>query len=152
LSVAAAGSILPLPRMQPPRTTVTRLLREWSAGRREALDELFPLLYGELQRLAARQPRREYCPRSLQTTELLNDAGPEFDRAIALQRTARWRPSGVQTAWSPEPPGRGARRGEAALGPGPLSMEVNTPVGWFPLPVLWQNAVLETDGNWPSGK
>jgi RNA polymerase sigma factor (TIGR02999 family) len=59
--------------MEPPRTAITRLLREWSAGRREALDELFPLLYGELRRLAASYLRREHGPRSLQATALVNE-------------------------------------------------------------------------------
>ncbi len=59
--------------MEPPRTTVTRLLREWSDGRREALDELFPLLYGELRRLAASHLRREHVPQSLQATALVNE-------------------------------------------------------------------------------
>lgn len=59
--------------MEPPRTAVTRLLREWSAGRREALDELFPLLYAELRRLAAAHLRRERGSRSLQPTALVNE-------------------------------------------------------------------------------
>ena len=59
--------------MEPPRSAVTRLLREWSDGRREALDELFPLLYGELRRLAASHLRREHGPQSLQATALVNE-------------------------------------------------------------------------------
>ena len=34
--------------------TLTQLLVEWSNGNREALDELFPLVYQELHRLAHR--------------------------------------------------------------------------------------------------
>jgi RNA polymerase sigma factor (TIGR02999 family) len=59
--------------MEPPRTAVTRLLGEWSAGRREALDELFPLLYRELRRLAASHLRRERGPRSVQTSDLVHE-------------------------------------------------------------------------------
>jgi len=59
--------------MEPPQTAVTRLLREWSGGRREAIDELFPLLYAELRRLAASRLRREHGPRSLQATALVNE-------------------------------------------------------------------------------
>lgn len=58
----------------PTRTEVTDLLQQWSDGRREALDELFPLLYRELRGLAAAQLRREFGRRSLQPTELVNEA------------------------------------------------------------------------------
>lgn len=58
----------------PARTEVTELLQQWSDGRREALDELFPLLYRELHNLAAAQLRREFGRRSLQATELVNEA------------------------------------------------------------------------------
>ena len=33
--------------------TVTLLLRDWRAGDRAALDELMPIIYSELHRLAA---------------------------------------------------------------------------------------------------
>src|SRR5689334_25205474 len=38
---------------------VTRLLMSWSDGRRSALDEMMPLLYSELRRLAAGYLRHE---------------------------------------------------------------------------------------------
>ncbi len=60
--------------MQPPPSSVTRLLHEWSAGRRGALDELFPLLYDELRRLAAQHLRRERPGHTLQATALVNEA------------------------------------------------------------------------------
>ena len=53
---------------------ITRLLVEWSNGNRAALDELYPLVYEELRRLARRQMRRERAGHTLQTTALVNDA------------------------------------------------------------------------------
>ena len=53
---------------------ITRLLREWSDGRRSAFDELMPLVYGELHRQAARYLRNERCCETLQTTALIHDA------------------------------------------------------------------------------
>lgn len=60
--------------MGDPRGAVTRLLQEWSAGRRGALDEILPLVYGELRRLAARYMRRERPGHTLQTTALVHEA------------------------------------------------------------------------------
>jgi RNA polymerase sigma-70 factor (ECF subfamily) len=53
---------------------VTALLRAWSKGDRSALDELIPLVYGELHRLAHHYMRCEGGPRLLQTTALVNEA------------------------------------------------------------------------------
>ena len=53
---------------------VTRLLRDWSDGRREALDELLPLVYEELRRLAHSYLTRERPDHTLQTTALVHEA------------------------------------------------------------------------------
>jgi len=55
------------------RGEATRLLQEWSAGRRGALDEMVPLVYGELRRLAARCMRQERPGHTLQTTALVHE-------------------------------------------------------------------------------
>ena len=60
--------------MAVPAPPLTRLLQEWSAGRREALDQIFPLVYDELRRLAAQHLRRERRPAPLQTTALVHEA------------------------------------------------------------------------------
>jgi RNA polymerase sigma-70 factor, ECF subfamily len=60
--------------MAPPPSDVTRLLQEWSAGRREAFDQLFSVLYDELRRLAAFQLRRERPDHTLRATALVNEA------------------------------------------------------------------------------
>src|SRR4026209_42440 len=53
---------------------ITQLLREWSEGDREALEQLLPLVYEELHSQAARYRRRERPDHTLQTTALINEA------------------------------------------------------------------------------
>jgi RNA polymerase sigma-70 factor, ECF subfamily len=51
-----------------------RLLREWSAGDRAALDQLIPLVHAELHRLARGYLSRERPGQTLQPTALVNEA------------------------------------------------------------------------------
>lgn len=67
--------------------TVTRLLRQVSAGDREALDELFPLVYEELRRLARAQRRGRGAPETLDTTALVHEAYLKLVR----QEDPEWR-------------------------------------------------------------
>ena len=53
---------------------ITQLLAEWSDGNQSALDELYPLVYDELHRLARRYMSRERQGHTLQTTALINEA------------------------------------------------------------------------------
>ena len=53
---------------------VTLLLKEIRAGRPEALDELFPIVYGELRALARRELAREHQLRTLEATGLVHEA------------------------------------------------------------------------------
>lgn len=53
---------------------VTALLNAWGDGNREALDELIPLVYESLRRLAHRELRRERPDGTLGTTALVNEA------------------------------------------------------------------------------
>lgn len=53
---------------------ITRLLRAWAGGDREALDRLAPLVYRELHRLARHYMRGERPGHTLQTTALVNEA------------------------------------------------------------------------------
>jgi RNA polymerase sigma-70 factor, ECF subfamily len=71
----------------PDTTGITQLLVAWSDGRREALDELVPLVYEDLRRVAAAYMRREAANQSLQPTALVHEA---YVRLID-QRQARWR-------------------------------------------------------------
>ena len=61
--------------MTPPHTQeVTQLLVKLSDGDRSALDDLLPLVYDELRRLADRYLRRERSDHTLQATALVNEA------------------------------------------------------------------------------
>jgi RNA polymerase sigma factor (TIGR02999 family) len=61
--------------MTSPRSKhLTDLLRAWSAGERDAFDELLPLVYNELHRLAARAMRGQPDGHTLQTTALVHEA------------------------------------------------------------------------------
>jgi RNA polymerase sigma factor (TIGR02999 family) len=53
---------------------ISRLLREWGDGDREAMNELLPLVYDELHRQAHRFLRRERTGHTLQTTALIHEA------------------------------------------------------------------------------
>jgi DNA-directed RNA polymerase specialized sigma24 family protein len=52
---------------------VTALLDDWSRGNRSALNELLPLVYAELRRIAARQLRKERIGHTLQPTALVHE-------------------------------------------------------------------------------
>jgi len=53
---------------------VTLMLKEWSDGNAEVLDNLMPLVYDELRRQASRFLRKERANHTLQTTALINEA------------------------------------------------------------------------------
>ena len=53
---------------------ITRLLKAWSDGDQAAADELAPLVYQELRRMARRYMQREREGHTLQTTALVNEA------------------------------------------------------------------------------
>jgi RNA polymerase sigma factor (TIGR02999 family) len=55
-------------------TDVTRLLRRFRAGDRSALDELMPLVYAKLRRVAGSLMRRQRPGELLQPTALVNEA------------------------------------------------------------------------------
>jgi len=66
---------------------VTRLLLDWSDGDERARDEMLPLVYNELRRLAASYLRRERPGHTLRPTELVHDA---YLRLID-QRQVNWK-------------------------------------------------------------
>ncbi len=57
-----------------PRGDVTELLLAWRDGKRAALDQLVPLMYPELRRLAHRCMRGEREGHTLRTSALVNEA------------------------------------------------------------------------------
>ncbi len=53
---------------------VTALLKDWQGGKREALDELLPMIYAELRQMARSYLHRERVGHTLQSTALVNEA------------------------------------------------------------------------------
>jgi RNA polymerase sigma factor (TIGR02999 family) len=62
---------------------VTRLLEQWRGGDARAFDELLPLIYDEMRRVARGALRRERCDHTLQPTALVHEA---FLRLIGQER------------------------------------------------------------------
>lgn len=60
---------------------VTALLREWSSGNKKVIDELVPLLYGQLRRLAGHCLRSERPNHTLSATALVHEAYLELASA-----------------------------------------------------------------------
>ena len=58
----------------PEAQTVTRLLQEWKDGNAQALDELMPIVYGELRRMAGRLLAAEKPGHTLPATALVHEA------------------------------------------------------------------------------
>jgi RNA polymerase sigma factor (TIGR02999 family) len=58
----------------PPQHEITQLLAQWREGNQSALDDLYPLVYDELHRLARRYMSRERKGHTLQTTALIHEA------------------------------------------------------------------------------
>jgi RNA polymerase sigma factor (TIGR02999 family) len=67
-------------------TAVTQLLLAWQGGNQAALDELFPIVYDELRRLARGYLRQERPGHTLQPTALVHEA---YLRLID-QRSVSW--------------------------------------------------------------
>jgi RNA polymerase sigma factor (TIGR02999 family) len=68
------------------RSQVTALLKRWTDGHQDALDQLIPRIYAELRKLASSYLRRERADHSLQPTALVHEA---FLKLVD-QRTVRW--------------------------------------------------------------
>jgi len=53
---------------------ITLLLLDWSKGDEYALEQLMPLVYGELRRMARNHMRRQPSGHTFQTTDLIHEA------------------------------------------------------------------------------
>ncbi len=53
---------------------ITRLLVQWSGGDQRALDDLMPIVYDELRRMAKAYIRGQDSGHTMQTTELIHEA------------------------------------------------------------------------------
>ena len=66
---------------------LTLLFQRWEKGSSEALDQLIPLIYQELHRLASRCMSREEPGHTLQTSALINEAYLK----LANQKKVHWK-------------------------------------------------------------
>ena len=71
----------------PSSSDVTALLGDWSRGNSSALNQLLPLVYVELRRIAARQRQSERVGHTLQPTALVH----EVYMRLVDQRNVDWR-------------------------------------------------------------
>ncbi|HZD51711.1 MAG TPA: ECF-type sigma factor [Woeseiaceae bacterium] len=69
--------------------TVERLLQELEHGRREAFDELFPYVYGELSEIAHRIRQRRRGDHTLNTTALIHEAYLKLVDQSRISATSR---------------------------------------------------------------
>lgn len=53
---------------------ISLILKDWSSGKNEAVDELMPVIYDELKKIAAQYLRKERREHTLQPTELAHEA------------------------------------------------------------------------------
>jgi len=60
--------------MAPEQQLVTQLLHQWQGGNKEALDQLMPLVYDQLRKLASRCLYSERPEHTLRATALVNEA------------------------------------------------------------------------------
>jgi RNA polymerase sigma factor (TIGR02999 family) len=65
---------------------VTQLLGKWSSGDTDALDELMPMVYSELRRIAHRHMAQERADHTMQATALVN----EVYLKVHDQRGGQW--------------------------------------------------------------
>jgi RNA polymerase sigma-70 factor, ECF subfamily len=84
---AASSGLAGSPVPAPVPSNVTRLLIAWRDGDRAALDQVVPVVYEELRRLAHRQMRGERAGHTLQTTALVNEA---YMRLVEGSDRVRW--------------------------------------------------------------
>ncbi len=69
--------------------TVTQLLQDWSSGNPQAAEEVLPMVYQELRRIAARQLRRERDDHTLEATALVHEAYMRLQGQAGFQWPSR---------------------------------------------------------------
>ena len=70
---------------------LTQLLKQWSGGSKDALNELMPLVYDQLRKLASRYLYSERQDHTLRATDLVNEAYLRLvDAELTLQDRAHF--------------------------------------------------------------
>lgn len=60
--------------MEPDRQLVTQLLQQWGSGDKQALDQLMPVVYDQLRKLASNCLRSERPDHTMRATDLVHEA------------------------------------------------------------------------------
>jgi RNA polymerase sigma factor (TIGR02999 family) len=81
------GPFYSSPNGRPAMNDVTRILSRIEDGDGHAAEELLPLVYDDLRRLAAQKLRHEKADQTLQPTALVHEA---YLRLVATDRPQRW--------------------------------------------------------------
>lgn len=117
--------------MSIPSGDITLLLRRWTDGDPLALHQLVPLVYSELQTLAARHLRNENRAQTFQTTALVHEA---YLR-LASQQSKEWKNRGHFMAVCSQllrqvlvDAARTRRAAKRNLGEAPLPLEEDPPI------------------------
>ncbi len=71
------------------KPNVTQLLQRWSSGDSEAVEQVLPLVYQELRRIAARQLRQERGNHTLGATAVVHEAYLRFQDQAGFQWPSR---------------------------------------------------------------
>jgi RNA polymerase sigma factor (TIGR02999 family) len=69
--------------------TITELLERWSAGEQQAAEQVLPLVYEELHRIALRQLRQERENHTLQATAIVHEAYLRLSEQTGFQWPSR---------------------------------------------------------------
>jgi len=72
-----------------PQDGITQLLQRWSRGDRAAAEEILPLVYGELRRIAEGHFRKERPGHTLQATALVHEAWMRLAEESGLRWQSR---------------------------------------------------------------
>jgi hypothetical protein len=94
---------------------VTRILSAIEQGNPQAAEQLLPLVYDELRKLAAQKLAREKPGQTLEATALVNEA---YLRLVDTDKAQHWNSRGPTTAARTGPLGRRGRkqRGTGGIG------------------------------------
>jgi RNA polymerase sigma factor (TIGR02999 family) len=71
------------------QTAITQLLQQWSSGDRAAAEQVLPLVYDELRRIAAWQLQKERSEHTLQATAIVHEAYLRLSEQSSLRWPSR---------------------------------------------------------------
>ncbi len=122
---------------------ITSLLHRHANGDRAALDQLIPLVYAELHRIAGAQLRREHHEHTLQPTALINEAWMRLAKSTLPEMENRAHFLGIAAQAMRQILVDHARRRKAGKRDGGIQIELNPAISIEQQP---DDALLALDG------